>query len=260
LRADAGIRRELLARSPGIVVAQRAGMKSFGFFVLLMACHVSTPVQSSRSVLGRELSEVVVSVEAQAAALDVVDQFAKRGFMLKDQSRDGRGITMRIAGDRRTVSEALHPVLDSLGDAKAAIDGRTNDRDHGVVEVTYGSAFHVRVEPLTDGTSHIKIVGRTVRRGIELCTEDSDVAGPCDPKQGMAFEPPGEKEAELIEEVFAELRLRGIVIAPARPLTIAERGEYRKCLQRRRDQVALANRVSSSEARASILGAAPRCE
>ena len=235
-------------------------MKSFGLLALLMACHVSTPVQSSRSVLGRELSEVVVNIEAQPAALDVVDQFAKRGFILKEQSTDERGITLRIAGDRRTVDEALHPVLDSLGDAKAAIDGRTNDRDHGVVAVTYGSAFHVRVEPLTDGTSHIKIVGRTVRRGIELCTDDTDVAAPCDPKQGMAFEPPGEKEAELIEEVFAELRLRGLVIAPARPLTIAERGEYRKCLQRRRDQVALANRVSSSQARASIMRAAPRCE
>lgn len=235
-------------------------MKSLGLCVLLMACHVSTPVQSSRAVLGRSLSEVVVNVEPQPAALDVVDVFAKRGFVLKDETRDARGITLRIAGDRRTTSESLHPVLDSLGDASAALEGRRNDRDHGVVEVMYGSAFHVRLEPLTDGTSHIKIVGRTVRAGIELCTDDTELAEPCDHKEGLGFEPPGEKEAELIQEVFAELRLRGLVIAPEHPLTIAEREELRQCLKRRRDHIALANRVESERARASILGATPSCE
>ncbi|HEY5934488.1 MAG TPA: hypothetical protein VIU61_07635 [Kofleriaceae bacterium] len=235
-------------------------MKSLALCVLLLACHSSKPAQSSRALLGRDFSEVVVNLEAQPAALDLLAVFTQRGFVLKEQSRDERGITLRVAGDRRTVEEALHPVLDTIGDASAALDGRTNDRDHGAVVVTYGSTFDARVEQLANGTSRIQLVGRTVRAGLELCTEDPDQRGPCSPKEGMAFEPAGEKEAEIIDEVFAELRLRGVVLWPERAPTVAEREQRKQCLQRRREHIALANRVENDRSRANILGTTPRCE
>jgi hypothetical protein len=236
-------------------------MKSFGLLVLLMACHVSTPVQSSRAVLGRELSEVVVNVDVQPAALDVVSVFAPRGYALTKLSRDEHGITLRLAGDRRTVAEHLHPIRDTLGDLSDALNGRDNNRHYAVVDVTYGSAFYVRLEPRGDGASHVQILGRAIRAGIELCTDDAELAGaPCDAKERSLSEMPGVTEAEVIEGVFDELRLRGIVTFPERSLSVAAREDRMTCLQRRRDHLALAGRVTNDRARANILSATPRCE
>jgi len=225
-----------------------------------VACHIQSPVQSSRALLGPERSEIVVNEEIQPAALDVVAQFAQRGFHLAQVVRDERGMMLRLKGDRRTVAEPLHPVADAISDFADALNGDTGDHYHPEIDVTYGSAFYVRLESRGPATTWIAVIGRPIREGAELCTADPEIAGPCIQNDRLLSELAGVAEADVVVSVFTELRLRGVVISPDPTPTIVARQELVRCQTRRQEQMALASRITNSKARANVVAALPKCD
>jgi len=65
-------------------------------------------------------------------------------------------------------------------------------------------------------------------------------------------------EAELINGVFAEMRLQGSVVAPdVHEVEVAEAS--RKCWAQRREKERAAARVSDSRAKVGIMRTAPNC-
>jgi hypothetical protein len=227
-----------------------------------VGCVPATHVVSSRTVLGPELSEVVVGMDPQPIALDLVRSLTLRGFALDDVQRDGNGsVTLHLKGQRRTTLEQTNPTLDAIVDVADALEGKGKYHPHEVAEVTYGSAFYVRIEPRGPGQAWVSIVGRTIRDGVELCTDDAPVIGPCVTNEDALTERPGHAEADVVNGVFAELRLRNVVVSPdPRPAMVA-RIDREQCEKYRADQIALANRVDNPRAKAAILGAMPKtCE
>jgi len=238
--------------------------------LLTTACTVKTPAASSSAVLIPERTWVIVAQPAQAAALDAVRMFTQRGFGLVDMQTNDRGITLRFKGERKLVAEQIVTALDVLAVAAevtetldASAKGRER-RHHHYVEPnieTYelGSVYYVRIEPRGPTMTSISAIGRPTRNGIEACTHDPDLDAPCAPlESGPDVHPEiaGLAEAEMINSVFAELRLEGTVVAP--DVQMAEASH--RCWQRRREVEAAAARVSSSRARAGILRTAPVCE
>ncbi|MCW5806065.1 MAG: hypothetical protein KIT31_27110 [Deltaproteobacteria bacterium] len=239
--------------------------KLLPFVVLVVACVPVTPVVSSKAVLGPQRSEVLVQAEPQPVALEVVRIFTARGFPLADMQGDGRGIWLHLKGTRRTAVEPVDPNLDVVGEIAAALDTANGDPMQyvgAVHDVTYGSAFYVRIEPRGTGTSHVSIVGRVIRNGAELCTADPGL-GPCVENEDALTEPPGAAEADVVTGVFAELRLGGGVLTPdprPTPEQVAAGDDVAACRAYRAEQMMRAHQIEDVKARASVLGALPVCE
>jgi hypothetical protein len=122
--------------------------------------------------------------------------------------------------------------------------------------------FYVRIEPRGETTTSIAAIGRPMKEGKEACTADPDLEWPCEELSGGGRywgEVDGFAEAEVVQGVFAELRLSADVIAPEPAIAKAPQIDEAKCLARGRELRALANRVSDPRARAGILGTAPKC-
>jgi hypothetical protein len=247
-------------------------VKQFVPFVLvagaIAACVPATHVVSSQVVLGPERSAAIVDQEPRALALDLVKLFAQRGFPLADMQHDERGIWLHLKGNRRTVAEPVNPTLDNIAAVASFLDVASGGEGvyhvPEVADMTYGSAFWVRIEPRgTTGRSNITMVGRLIRNGAELCTSDVHLPGPCSQNEDALSEAPGAAEAEVIQGVFAELRLGGSVITPdTRPTyeQVAAGDHLTACRARRAEQMALAERIPNLKARVNVLNALPVCE
>ena len=237
--------------------------------VLAAACTAKTPAASSSAVLAPEQTWLIVAKPARPAALDIVRMFNQRGFALSDMRTDDRGVTLRFQGERTTVAEPVVTALDviiAVGDIVEAVDDAKHKRPHrhhhyepSLETYELGSVYYVRVEPRGETMTSIAAVGRPTRSGIEACTNDGDeIAGPCLPlKAGpmVAPEVSGFAEAELINGVFAEIRLEGNVVSADPEVTIG----MRRCLERQREVFAAAARVSSQRAKKGILRTRPVC-
>ncbi len=240
------------------------------FIVMAFAAGCVVPqatVQSTATVLGRERSGVVVAKAQREAALDVVSKFATRGYALTSVHTDEQGyLILRIAGARRmsTSVDAGTPSfvsLQYLGDddywAKQAVLRKAYERD-----IELGSAFYVSVSALAPEQSAIVVIGRPMHEGQEACT--TDLPAGC-VRLGSSDAPAGElmgyAEAEVIEGVFAEMRLAGGVLS-ADPREDSERfARKERCLARQREVQAAADQVSyNPRARAGILRTLPRCD
>jgi hypothetical protein len=237
------------------------------FAVIVAACVPTTPVVSSKAYLGAARSEVLVDQEPRPAALELVKIFTQRGFPLADMQNDERGIWLHLKGSRRTVAEPVSPTLDNIAAVAAVLDAANGGdgvyQSSGLHDVTYGSAFWVRIEPTADGKSNVSVVGRLIRNGAELCASDAKLPGPCVDNEDALTEAPGAAEAEVVQGVFAEMRLGGSVMTPdTRPTyeQVASNEGLAKCRARRAEQMELANRISNVKARANVLGALPVCE
>src|SRR6185436_15134185 len=86
----------------------------FAVVLGLLGCVPVKPAASSREVMGRERSRVMLMRPIQAAAVDVARLFAQRGFALADAGHDDRGITLRFKGERKIVTERVVDALDAL--------------------------------------------------------------------------------------------------------------------------------------------------
>lgn len=247
----------------------------FGVVLGLLGCVPVKPAASSREVMGRERSRVMLMRPIQAAAVDVARLFAQRGFALADAGHDDRGITLRFKGERKIVTEpvvdaldALVAVTDALEAYQRARQGRPQHHhyryDH-VADVAIGSVFYVRVEPRGATATSIVAIGRPTKNGQEACTPDPEIPWPCNrivAGDTLYPEVAGVVEAEVIEGVFSELWLSGDVVSPDPAVLRAQHAAHlanQRCLERKRDLEALAGRVSDPRARAAILGAAPTC-
>jgi hypothetical protein len=237
------------------------------FAVVVAACVPTTPVVSSKAYLGAARSEVLVDQEPRPAALELVKIFTARGFPLVDMQHDTNGIWLHLKGSRRTSTEPVNQTLDNIVAIAAVLDAANGGdgiyRSSGVHDVTYGSAFWVRIEPTADGKSNVSIVGRVIRNGVELCASDVKLPGACVDNDDALTEAPGAAEAEVVQGVFGEMRLGGSVMTPdVRPTyeQVASNEVLDKCRERRAEQMALAMRISNLKARANVLGALPVCE
>lgn len=236
--------------------------------VLATGCVTRMQAASSHSVLGSERSQVSVMLASKPAALDMARLFTQRGYVLVEHRQDERGMTLKFKGDRTVVVQPVVDGLDALiavGDALDAYDrakqgrrARDYHRETRYEHVTVGSVFYVRVEPRGETVTSIRAIGRPMKDGLEACTSDPELATPCEPLYGGEpywREIGGFAEAEVIEGVFAELRLTANVISRDPAIAIADG----KCMARRRELQELAGRVSDPRARAGILGSAPSC-
>jgi hypothetical protein len=242
---------------------------------LATGCVARIPAASSRSVLGPARSQVTVMQPSKPAALEIARLFSQRGFNLVEHHADPRGITLRFKGDRKVVTQPVADGVDVLlavGDALEAYDraregkhAHYHDRPPHTEDITVGSVFYVRIEPRGETATSIMAIGRPMKDGREACTADPDLATPCEPLSGGEpywQEIGGFAEAEVVEGVFAELRLQADVVSPDPAITEAAAAssiDQTRCLARRRELQDLARRVTSARARAGILGAAPTC-
>lgn len=108
------------------------------------------------------------------------------------------------------------------------------------------------------------MVGRPIRNGADLCTPDPNLTAPCVQNNRLLSESPGVVEADIIQSVFTELRLRGVVISEdPTPRIIAReiaRERLLRCKTRYQEQLALANRITNSKARTQVVAALPKCD
>jgi len=243
--------------------------------VVAAGCVSRMPAMSSRSVLGPARSQVMVMQPSKPAALEIARLFSQRGYVLVDHRADDRGITLRFKGDRTIVTrpvvdwvDAAAAVADALEAYDRARDGRRphyHERRTRTEDIAVGSVFYVRIEPRGETATSIMAVGRPMANGEEACTDDPDLGAACEPLFGGDSywqEIGGFAEAEVVEGVFAELRLSAEVISPAPAIAKAATASSlteARCLARRRELQELARRVTSPRARAGILGAAPTC-
>jgi hypothetical protein len=253
---------------PGVDLAWKCGL----VVLVLGACVPVSPAASSREVMGVERSRVMVMRPIKDAALDITRLFTRRGFLLADYEIDDRGITLRFQGERKVVRESTTDYTDELLMVAGAFvvdqDGNTVRHRHRVdhvVDVAFGSAFYVRIEPRGETATSITAIGRPMKNGREACTPDPDIRWPCDriiAIDSLSREIAGIAEAEIVEGVFSELWLKGDVISPD-PATLRARHAAQlaeqRCLKRQRELRELASRVSVPQARAGILGAAATC-
>ena len=220
-------------------------------------------------MLAPEQTWLIVARPARPAALDMVRMFNQRGMALTDMTTDERGVTLRFQGERKVVAEPIVTALDvivAVGDVIDEIDAAANKRPHYHREVQphiehyeLGSVYYVRVEPRGPTMTSIAAVGRPTRSGIEACTGNNEIAGPCLPLEtgpDVAPEVAGVVEAELIHGVFSELRLEGGVVSADPAIAMAAR----RCWERRKEVIAAAARVSNPRAKAGIMRTAPNCE
>lgn len=235
--------------------------------VLAAACTAKTPAASSSAVLAPEQTWVIIAKPARPAALDMVRMFNQRGFALADLRTDDRGVLLRFQGERKTVAEPIVTAADviiAVGEIAEALDHKKRHHHHHhryrqtIEEYELGSVFYVRVEPRGETMTSISVVGRPTRSGIEACTGDIGVDAPCAPLETgpiVAHEVAGIVEAELINGVFAELRLEGSVVSADPHVTM----QMRRCWQRQREVTAAAARVSNPRAKEGILRTRPVC-
>lgn len=243
-------------------------MRSLLVLLALSACTAMTPAASSSAVLIPERTWVIVAKPAKPAALDVVRMFRMRGYALVDFQTNDRGLLLRFKGERKQVAEQIVTALDVLiavGDVVEDLEASKKGREprahyHEPTIETYdlGSVFYVRVEPRGETMTSISAIGRPTRDGVEACTADPELDAPCAPlASGPDVHPDiaGLAEAELIDSVFAELRLEGSVVAP--DVQVAEANH--RCWRRQREVLAAAARVENPRAKANILRTAPNC-
>jgi hypothetical protein len=236
------------------------------FALVLAACApTTTTVVSSKAILGAQQSAVLVQQDPQPVALELAKMFTMRGFPLADMQADEGGIWLHLKGNRRNAVEQVSPGLDAVITALEVLGDNPQPGPYvgEVADVSYGSAFWVRIEPRATGTSMVTIVGRVIRNGQELCTEDAKLPGPCVRNEDSLSEAPGAVEAEVVQGVFAHLRLGGSVLtADTRPTyeEVAAGQHLAACRAQRAEQMLLAQRISNAKARANVLGALPTCE
>lgn len=238
--------------------------------VLAAGCTPMTPAASSSAVLIPERTWVIVAKPLRPTAFDVVRIFQQRGYHLADLQSNERGMTMRFKGERKIVSERIVTAVDVLvavANATEAIDaaskGKVPEHQHPseptIETYELGSVYYVRVEPRGETMTSISAIGRPTRNGFEACTPDPGLYAPCVPLAAgpsVQDDIAGFAEADMINGVFAELRLEGLVVAPDVQLADANH----QCWQRRRRVEAAANRVSNPQAKKAIMGTAPVCE
>lgn len=238
--------------------------------ITAVACVRPIPAATSREVLGPEASTVIVMRPLQPAALDVTRMFAQRGFALVEMQRDPRGMLLRLEGDRKVVTQEVVGWAEVAHAWAHALDPKPDDEHYHhhhpprTEQVEVGSVFYVRLEPRGETATSIHAVGRPMADGSEACTADALPAACKTLHHGdvAVSEVSGVAEAEVVEGVFAELRLQGDVVWPPVP-TAEERTAtiaLGKCRARQRELRELAAKVSDPRARAGILRTSPRCD
>lgn len=170
----------------------RSSLRAFAVLAALAAAAGCTPLvaRSSASVLGPDRSSAVVRLSPDEAAAELADLFSVRGYAVVDERYNGDARVLRFAGARRELRER-HYTFD------------------------LASAYYVFIVPRASGHAAVGIIGRPVYEGDELCTPDLSLAADgCTRRYGSRSherELDGRAEAELVNSVWTELRMRGVV-------------------------------------------------
>lgn len=172
-------------------------LRAFVVLASLAAAAGCVPLtaRSSAAVLGPRGSSAVVRLAQADAADEVVKLLDLRGYSVIDHRQDGPVIALRIGGLREPIEDGA------------------NMRE-------VGSIYYVFVAPNAEGRSAITVVGRPTLDGDELCTKDLRVEAACLERYGardLEQDLDGRAEAQLVRELFSDLRKRGVVDDAARP-------------------------------------------
>lgn len=198
--------------------------------------------QSSRAVLGADLSQSEATVPPREAALAVTRLFANRGYPLTDQVVTTEGLVLRFKGQRESITSG----------------GRRSTSS-----TQFGSVFYVAVNRAPGDHSTVVIDGAPVIDDVEACAGPG--RGPCgnahvDLLQGDHID--GRAEAEVVRGVFAELVLEGLAIPlpPDHPAMVRVKAEaLAQCNERRREVFDEAKKIVNTERRLEHLRSAPVC-